>query len=174
MFQFLNHKFKASLSLFPKEFNRRQGHNVYLCMGIILAIDFGEKRTGIAATDPMQIIASGLTTLATKEVIPFLVDYCLNNRVEACVIGEPKQMDNSPSQVEPQIKRFIVQLEKALPALAIERHDERFTSKMAFQSMLAGGLKKEQRKNKGLIDKISATLLLQSYLDASLQSKKKL
>lgn len=143
-------------------------------MGIILAIDFGEKRTGIAATDPMQIIASGLTTLSTKEVIPFLADYCLNHKVEACVIGEPKQMDNSPSQVEPKIKRFIAQLEKALPALAIKRHDERFTSKMAFQSMLAGGLKKEQRKNKGLIDKISATLLLQSYLDASLQSKKKL
>ena len=81
-------------------------------------------------------------------------------------------MDNSPSQVEPQIKRFIVQLEKALPTLAIKRYDERFTSKMAFQSMLTGGLKKEQRKNKGLIDKISATLLLQSYLDASLHSKK--
>ena len=143
-------------------------------MGIILAIDFGEKRTGIAATDPMQMIASGLTTLATKEVIPFLVDYCQINKVAACVIGEPKQMDNSPSRVEPQIKRFITQLEKALPALAIERFDERFTSKMAFQSMLAGGLKKEQRKNKGLIDKISATLLLQSYLDASLHSKKKL
>ena len=143
-------------------------------MGIILAIDFGEKRTGIAATDPMQMIASGLTTLATNEVIPFLVDYCQKNKVAACVIGEPKQMDNSPSQVEPQIKRFITQLEKALPGLAIERHDERFTSKMAFQSMLAGGLKKEQRKNKGLIDKISAPLLLQSYLDASLHSKKKL
>lgn len=142
-------------------------------MGIILAIDFGEKRTGIAATDPMQMIASGLTTLATKEVIPFLKDYCHNNKVEACVIGEPKRMNNSPSQVEPQIQLFIAQLEKALPALAIERHDERFTSKMAFQSMLDGGLKKEQRKNKGLIDKISATLLLQSYLDASLHSKKK-
>lgn len=143
-------------------------------MGIIIAIDFGEKRTGIAATDPMQIIASGLTTLATKEVIPFLADYCLNNKVEVCVIGQPKQMDNSPSQVEPKIQRFIAQLEKALPALAIERHDERFSSKMAFQSMLDGGLKKEQRKNKGLIDKISATLLLQSYLDASLHSKKKI
>ena len=141
-------------------------------MGIILAIDFGEKRTGIAATDPMQMIASGLTTLATKEVIPFLEEYCLGHNVEACVIGEPKQMDNSPSQVEPQIKRFIAKLEKALPELAIKRHDERFTSKMAFQSMLTGGLKKEQRKNKGLIDKISATLLLQSYLDASLHSKK--
>lgn len=143
-------------------------------MGTIIAIDFGEKRTGIAATDPMHIIASGLTTLDTKEVIPFLVDYYHKNKVEVCVIGEPKQMDNSPSQVEPQIKRFITQLQKALPALAIERHDERFTSKMAFKSMLAVGLKKEQRKNKGLIDKISATLLLQSYLDASLHSKKKL
>lgn len=143
-------------------------------MGIIIAIDFGEKRTGIAASDPMQMIASGLTTIATKEVIPFMVDYYHKNKVATCVIGEPKQMDNSPSQVEPKIKRFITQLEKALPALAIERYDERFTSKMAFQSMLAGGLKKEGRKNKELIDKISATLLLQSYLDASLHSKKKL
>ena len=142
-------------------------------MGIILAIDFGEKRTGIAVTDPMQIIASGLTTLPTKEVIPFLVDYCSANAVQTCVIGQPKQMDNSPSEVEPKIKAFIQRLQTTLPNLTIDRYDERFTSKMAFQTMLDGGLKKEQRKNKGLVDKISATLLLQSYLDASLHSKKK-
>ena len=142
-------------------------------MGILLAIDFGEKRTGIAATDPMQIIASGLTTLPTAEVTPFLVDYCASHVVETCVVGLPKQMDNSPSAIEPKIAAFIARLQKALPELAIVRHDERFTSKMAFQSMLDGGLKKEQRKNKGLIDKISATLLLQSFLDASLHSKKK-
>ena len=142
-------------------------------MGIIIALDFGEKRTGIAATDPMQIIASGLTTLATSELIPFLKIYCAENKVDECVIGLPKQMDNSPSQVEPKIHRFIQKLSQAIPVLSIERYDERFTSKMAFQSMLDGGLKKEKRKNKGLVDKISATLLLQSYLDASLHSKNK-
>ena len=142
-------------------------------MGIIIALDFGEKRTGIAATDPMQIIASGLTTLATPEVIPFLKNYCTENKVDECVIGLPKQMDNSPSQVEPEIHRFIQKLSQTIPSLSIERYDERFTSKMAFQSMLDGGLKKEKRKNKGLLDKISATLLLQSYLDASLHSKNK-
>jgi putative Holliday junction resolvase len=142
-------------------------------MGIIIALDFGEKRTGIAATDPMQIIASGLTTLATPEVIPFLKNYCTENKVDECVIGLPKQMDNSPSQVEPEIHRFIQKLSQTIPSLSIERYDERFTSKMAFQSMLDGGLKKEKRKNKGLVDKISATLLLQSYLDASLHSKNK-
>ena len=142
-------------------------------MGIIIALDFGEKRTGIAATDPMQIIASGLTTLATPEVIPFLKNYCTENKVDECVIGLPKQMDNSPSQVEPEIHRFIQKLSQTIPSLSIERYDERFNSKMAFQSMLDGGLKKEKRKNKGLVDKISATLLLQSYLDASLHSKNK-
>ncbi len=142
-------------------------------MGIIIALDFGEKRTGIAATDPMQIIASGLTTLATSELIPFLKTYCAENKVDECVIGLPKQMDNSASQVEPKIHRFIQKLSQAIPGLSIERYDERFTSKMAFQSMLDGGLKKEKRKNKGLVDKISATLLLQSYLDASLHSKNK-
>ena len=169
----MKHKFRASSSLFIQDSQGTPVGDVYLHMGIILAIDFGEKRTGIAATDPMQIIASGLTTLATKEVIPFLVDYCTTHAVECCVVGLPKQMDNSPSAVEPKIQAFIQRLSKAIPALTIERHDERFTSKMAFQSMLDGGLKKEQRKNKGLIDKISATLLLQSYLDASLHSKKK-
>jgi len=142
-------------------------------MGIIIALDFGEKRTGIAATDPMQIIASGLTTLATPELIPFLKKYCQEQAVDRCVIGLPKQMDNSPSEVEPKILAFIKKLSHAMLTLSIERHDERFTSKMAFQSMLDGGLKKEKRKNKGLVDKISATLLLQSYLDASLHSKNK-
>ena len=142
-------------------------------MGIIIALDFGEKRTGIAATDPMQIIASGLTTLATPELITFLKKYCQEQAVDRCVIGLPKQMDNSPSEVEPKILAFIKKLSQAIPTLSIERYDERFTSKMAFQSMLDGGLKKEKRKNKGLVDKISATLLLQSYLDASLHSKNK-
>ena len=142
-------------------------------MGVLLAIDYGEKRTGLAATDPMQMIASGLTTLPTHEVIVYLEGYCRTHRVEKCIVGLPKQMDNTPSEVEPAIQRFISKLSKALPNLTIDRYDERFTSKMAFQSMIDGGLKKGKRKNKGLIDKISATLLLQSYLDASLHSKKK-
>ena len=166
-------KFRASCPLFIQESQGTPLGGLYLHMGIILAIDFGEKRTGIAVTDPMQIIASGLTTLPTKEVIPFLVDYCPANAVQTCVIGQPKQMDNSPSEVEPKIKAFIQRLQTTLPNVRIDRYDERFTSKMAFQTMLDGGLKKEQRKNKGLVDKISATLLLQSYLDASLHSKKK-
>ncbi len=142
-------------------------------MGIIIALDFGEKRTGIAATDPMQIIASGLTTLPTPELIPFLKKYCLEQPVDRCVIGLPKQMNNSPSQVEPKILAFIQKLTEAIPSLSIERYDERFTSKMAFQTMLDGGMKKEKRKKKELVDKISATLLLQSYLAASLHSKNK-
>jgi putative Holliday junction resolvase len=139
-------------------------------MGILIAIDYGEKRTGIAATDPMQIIASGLITLPTSDIIPYLQDYCQSNEVEKCIIGLPKQMDNSPSQVEPAIQQFMVKLSKAMPDLELDRYDERFTSKMAFQTMIDGGLKKGKRKNKGLIDKISATLLLQSYLNASLHS----
>ena len=139
-------------------------------MGILLAIDYGEKRTGLAATDPMQIIASGLTTLPTHEVIAYLQTYCKTHQVEKCIVGLPKQMDNTPSEVEPAIQRFIGQLSKALPNLVVDRYDERFTSKMAFQCMIDGGLKKGKRKNKGLIDKISATLLLQSYLAASLHS----
>ena len=143
-------------------------------MGIIIAIDFGEKRTGIAATDPMQLIASGLTTVLTREVIAFLVAYCEEHDVETCVVGLPKQMNNTPSEVEPKIQVFIGQLSTAIPKLNIVRYDERFTSKMATQSLLAGGLKKQKRKNKELVDKISATLLLQSYLDASLHAKKSL
>ncbi|MGB2086682.1 MAG: Holliday junction resolvase RuvX [Flavobacteriaceae bacterium] len=143
-------------------------------MGRLIAVDYGEKRTGLATTDPLQIIASGLTTLSTNEVIPFLKTYCENNTVECCIVGLPKQLNNTPSQIEPQIKDFITRLSQAIPALKIERYDERFTSKIAFQSMIAGGVKKQKRKNKELVDKISATLLLQSYLDASLHSKKKL
>lgn len=143
-------------------------------MGIVIAIDFGEKRTGIAVTDPLKIIASGLDTLPTAAVVPFLVEYCATHTVETCVIGLPKQMDNTPSEVEPQIQQFIQALTKAIPQLPIARYDERFTSKMALQSMRDGGLKKQKRKNKGLVDKISATLLLQSYLNASLQANKKL
>lgn len=130
----------------------------------ILAIDYGFKRTGIAVTDELQIIASGLTTVATNEAIAFLKDYTTKERVELFLVGEPKQMDNTASESEALIIPFINRLEKEFPNIPIKRVDERFTSKMAFQTMIDSGLKKNQRKNKALIDEISATLILQSYL----------
>lgn len=133
-------------------------------MARILAIDFGTKRTGIAVTDELQIIASGLTTVHTKDLLKFLKDYVKQESVELLLVGEPKQMDNTASESEVHIIAFISKLEKTLPNIPIQRVDERFTSKMAFQTMIDSGLKKNQRKNKGLIDEISATLILQSYL----------
>ena len=133
-------------------------------MGRILAIDFGEKRTGIAVTDELQIIASGLTTVQTPELIPFLVEYTQKENVELILVGKPKQMNNEDSESETYIKSFLKRLAEKLPNIPIEREDERFTSKMAFQTMIDSGLKKKQRRNKGLVDEISATIILQSYL----------
>ena len=133
-------------------------------MGRILAIDYGTKRTGLAVTDEMQIIASGLTTVETQDLIGFLKDYVASENVELFVVGLPKQMDNTASESEVYIQKFIDQLSKVLPDIPVERVDERFTSKMAFQTMIDSGLKKNQRQNKALIDEISATLILQSYL----------
>ena len=133
-------------------------------MARVLAIDFGKVRTGIAVTDELQIIASGLTTVNTKELIPFLKDYIAKENVELFVVGEPKQMDATASESEALIIPFLQKLAKAIPEIPVARVDERFTSKMAFQTMIDGGLKKKQRKNKALVDEISATLILQSYL----------
>jgi len=133
-------------------------------MSRILAIDYGLKRTGIAVTDVLQIIASGLTTVPTKDIFTFLKDYTTQEKVELFLVGEPKQMDNTASESEALIIPFINRLEKEFPNIPIKRVDERFTSKMAFQTMIDSGLKKNQRKNKALIDEISATLILQSYL----------
>ncbi|MCF7561760.1 Holliday junction resolvase RuvX [Sabulilitoribacter multivorans] len=133
-------------------------------MGRILAIDYGTKRTGIAVTDELQIIASGLTTVNTKDLLLFLNDYIKNESVELFLIGEPKQMNNTASESESYIAEFIQKLEKQIPNIPITRVDERFTSKIAFQTMIDSGLKKSQRKNKALVDEISATLILQSYL----------
>ena len=133
-------------------------------MGRILAIDYGLKRTGIAVTDELQIIASGLTTVLTNDLISFLKDYIKKEKVELFLIGEPKQMNNSPSESEALIIPFIKKLDNVFPNIPIKRVDERFTSKIAFQTMIDSGLKKNQRKNKALIDEISATLILQSYL----------
>ncbi|MCL4133299.1 UNVERIFIED_CONTAM: hypothetical protein GTU68_060814 [Idotea baltica] len=133
-------------------------------MARILAIDYGLKRTGIAVSDELQIIASGLTTVKTNQLIVFLKDYISKEKVELFLIGEPKQMDNTASESEALISPFIAKLEKLIPNIPIKRVDERFTSKMAFQTMIDSGLKKNQRKNKALVDEISATLILQSYL----------
>lgn len=134
-------------------------------MGRVLALDYGEKRTGIAVTDELRLIASGLTTVPTIELVSFLKSYLNDESVDVFVIGEPKQMNNTPSESEQYITPFLVELAKHFPAVSIERQDERFTSKMAFQSMLDSGLKKKQRRNKALVDEISATLILQSYLE---------
>lgn len=131
----------------------------------IIAIDYGTKRTGIAVTDPLQLIASGLCTVPTAELIPFLKKYIASEPVEAFVIGQPKRMNNEDSEVEANIQQCIRSLQKEFPTIAIHRQDERFTSKLAFQSMLEGGLKKKQRQNKALIDEISATLILQGFLE---------
>jgi len=143
---------------------------LYFCqklnLGRILAIDYGEKRTGIAVTDELRLIASGLTTVFTKDIVLFLSDYLKKENVDIFVVGEPKQMDNTPSESEVFIKPFLEKISKLFPNISIVRHDERFTSKMAFQSMLDSGLKKKQRRNKALIDEISATIILQDYLNS--------
>ena len=135
-------------------------------MGRLLAIDYGTKRTGIAVTDELQIIASGLTTVSTPDLIVFLKDYVSNETVDKIVVGLPKQMDNTDSESEVYIQKFLVKLEKQIPNISIVRVDERFTSKMAFQTMIDGGLSKKQRRNKALVDEISATLILQSYMSS--------
>jgi len=133
-------------------------------MGRILAMDYGKVRTGIAVTDDLQLIASGLTTVLTKELMSFLNTYVHTENVEAFVIGLPKQLNNEASDSEALIRPFLDKLEKKFPNIPIERVDERFTSRMAFQTMIDSGLKKKQRQNKALIDEISATIILQSYL----------
>lgn len=133
-------------------------------MARILAIDYGKKRTGLAVTDALQLIASGLTTVDTREIFSFLDAYFKSEHVELLLVGEPKQLNNTPSESEVLIKPFIEKLKKKFPEMEIKRVDERFTSKMAFQTMIDSGLKKKQRQNKALIDEISATIILQSYL----------
>ena len=133
----------------------------------ILSIDYGIKRTGIAVTDELQIIASGLTTVASKELIAFLKDYFSKEKVEKVIIGEPKQMNGLPSESAPIIEKFIKEFSKEFPEMLLDRVDERFTSKMAFQTMIDSGLKKKQRQNKALVDEIAATIMLQDYMSKS-------
>ena len=134
-------------------------------MGRILAFDYGTKRTGIAVTDPLQLIASGLKTVETSEILTFLKAYCTDEEVVLFVVGLPRQMNNLPSESEQFIKSFIRNLKRTFPEIPIKREDERFTSKMALQSMIDSRIKKKQRQNKAMVDEISATLILQSYLN---------
>ncbi|MCB0380982.1 MAG: Holliday junction resolvase RuvX [Flavobacteriales bacterium] len=131
----------------------------------VLAIDYGQKRVGIAVTDDLQIIASGLTTVHSKDVIAFLEDYLAKNNVECIVVGDPKDLKNNPAESARFIEPFVKHLSRKFPHIKIERVDERFTSKMAFQTMIDSGLKKKARQNKALVDEISATIILQSFLE---------
>lgn len=131
----------------------------------IMAIDYGTVRTGIAVTDPLQIIATGLDTVPSAKLMDFLGRYTQTEAVECFVVGEPKRMDNSPAQAAAGADRLVADLHRTFPHIAVERMDERFTSKMAQQAMLHGGLSRTQRADKALVDKVSATLILQSYLE---------
>ena len=135
-------------------------------MSRILAIDYGRKRTGIAVTDPMQIIASGLTTVATHELVDFIQKYVSQEKVERIIVGHPKQMNYEDSENMKNIIPFMNRIKKLLPDIPVELVDERFTSVLAHQAMLIGGLKKKDRQNKALVDEISATIILQSYLES--------
>ena len=134
-------------------------------MARILAIDYGMKRTGIAITDEMQMIASGLTTVETPKLIDFLKKYFTDEKVELVLVGEPKQMNYEPSQSAAMIDAFVQKFTKKFPEMTVERSDERFTSKMALSSMIQSGMTKKKRQNKALLDEISATIILQDYLN---------
>lgn len=133
-------------------------------MSRILAIDYGSKRTGLAVTDPLQIIATGLTTVETPALLSFLKNYFLREAVELILIGEPKNLDDSDTHATPLVRQFIIRIQKEFPAMPVKTVDERFTSKMAKRAMIDMGMKKKQRRNKALVDEISATILLQEYL----------
>ncbi len=135
-------------------------------MSRILAIDYGKKRTGIAVTDILQIIANGLTTVPTTELTDFLMNYVEKEPIERIIVGYPKQMNNEDSENMKRIIPFVNMLRKKLPHIPVEMVDERFTSVLAHQAMIDGGLKKKARQNKALVDEISATIILQSYLES--------
>ena len=130
----------------------------------ILCIDYGKKRTGIAVTDPLQIIATGLTTVDSWDLIPFLKKYFLQEEVELIVIGDPKNFDNSDTHATPLVKEIIKKIQKEFPLMPLKTIDERFTSKMAKQAMLDMGMKKKDRRNKKNVDEIAATIMLQDYM----------
>ncbi len=130
-----------------------------------MAIDYGRKRSGIAVTDPMQIIATGLDTIPSNQLLDFLKNYIQTEKLDLIVVGEPKDMQNKASDASRYIEPFVGRLKKEFPDIPVERFDERFTSKIAFQSMIDAGLSRKKRQDKALVDTISATLILQSYLE---------
>ncbi|GET33517.1 putative pre-16S rRNA nuclease [Prolixibacter bellariivorans] len=151
---------------------------MYLCplkikknMGRILALDYGRKRVGVAVTDPLQLIASRLTTIATHEIWDFLSEYLQKEDVETLVIGYPVQLNNEPSESIRYINPFLKKFRKLYPDMPVKQIDERFTSKMAFQSMIDAGLRKKSRQDKAMVDAVSATIILQSYLEENKYKK---
>lgn len=136
-------------------------------MGRLLAIDYGKKRTGIAVSDPLQIIANGLTTVETSKLFDFLQDYLQKEEVSVIVVGLPKQMNNEASENMVRIEPFVNRLRKLYPDIPVAYSDERFSSKIAHQAMIEGGLKKKDRQNKALVDEISATIILQGYMESN-------
>jgi putative Holliday junction resolvase len=130
----------------------------------IISIDYGLKRTGLAVTDPLQIIATGLTTVESKQLIPFLKNYFSKENVELIIIGEPKNWDNSDTHATPLVEKCIKELKKNFPSIPLKRVDERYTSKMAKDAMIEMGMKKKQRRDKKLVDEIAATIILQEYM----------
>lgn len=135
-------------------------------MSRLLSIDYGKKRTGIAVSDPLQIIANGLTTVESSKLFEFLEDYLKKEEVESIIVGLPKQLNGQPSENMKRIEPFVNRLKKLYPNINIEYFDERFTSKLAHQAMIDGGLKKQDRRNKELVDEISATIILQGYMES--------
>ncbi len=136
-------------------------------MGRIMAIDYGMKRTGLAVTDPMRIIATALETVETDKLLTYLIQYFLKEQVDEVVIGLPKQMNNTDSETAPFVRQMVAKINKAFPDLPVKYVDERFTSKIALRAMIDGGMKKKDRRDKKNVDKISATLILQTYLESS-------
>ena len=137
-------------------------------MGRIMAIDYGLKRTGLAVTDPLQIIATGLTTIESPKLISFLKDYFKRETVDRIIIGEPKNWDDTDTHATPLVRQIMIQLQREFPGIPLHPVDERFTSKMASRAMIDMGMKKKQRQNKALVDEIAATIMLQEYLGRSI------
>lgn len=139
-------------------------HSVLMEMGRIMAIDYGRVRTGLAVTDPERIIATALTTVDTPTLLPYLKDYCTREVVDVFVVGEAKHMDGTASESMIYIEPFVEKLKATFPNKEVARFDERYTSKIAFRTMIDSGLKKKDRRNKGMIDQIAATIILQDYM----------
>ncbi len=135
-------------------------------MARILSVDYGKKRTGLAVTDPLQLIAGGLATVATSQLMEWLRSYLAREEVELIVVGEPKQPNGQPSENLPRVMAFVKKLEKEFPMIPVRLYDERFTSVMAHQAMIDGGLRRKARQDKALVDEISATIILQSYMES--------